>query len=182
MYNTQRHPCSSFLTLLEKHTWYLMTPSGDNAPHPHPPVPIEAFCSLGLDPQTAFREGEGPTRASPEMLLGPDHQKAFWMLLSSVWSTCASSCGEPGDLSGKTHARTCDTGKACVRCVCGSDGSARPIWRTSSRSLPSCSGRASHLRDVSKTLCLDCSARTTVKRKGAKMLTIALCSEMCLPV
>lgn len=67
--------------------------------------------------------------------------------MNVTWPTCASSCGEPGGLNGKTLARTGDTEKVGVRCVSWSDGSAHLTWRTSSRSRPSYSGRAFHLRE-----------------------------------
>lgn len=65
--------------------------------------------------------------------------------ISLMWPTCASSYEEQGDLNGKKHAHTGDTEKVGVLCAFWSDGSAHLTWRTSSRSLPSYSGRAFHL-------------------------------------
>lgn len=37
--------------------------------------------------------------------------------VSLMWPTCASSYGEPGDLNGKTRARTGDTEKVGAQCA-----------------------------------------------------------------
>lgn len=69
-----------------------------------------------------------------------------------LWPTCASSCGEPSGLNGRRHVRRGGTGRVCVQCAFWSGGSIRLIWRTSSRILPSYSGRASHLKDVNRSI------------------------------
>lgn len=60
-------------------------------------------------------------------------------------ATCASSCAGPGGLTWRRLCRRGGTGRAGGPCACGSGGWARRSGRTSSRSLPSCSGRAFHL-------------------------------------
>lgn len=67
------------------------------------------------------------------------HKSCF---LSSF--TCVSSCEGPGGQTWRRRVHTGDTGTACVRCVCGNDGSAHRSGRISIHSLPSCSGTASH--------------------------------------
>lgn len=57
------------------------------------------------------------------------------------------SGGEPGGRSERKRARTRGTGRVAGRCVSGSDGSTRRIWRTSIRIPAICSGRASHLEE-----------------------------------
>lgn len=91
--------------------------------------------------------------------------RSFWQ-----WSTCASSCGEPSDLSGRRPSHRGDTERVDVQCVFGSDGSARPTWRTSIHSLASCNGRAFHLREERDRL---------ASRKHKKQLyaaTLIICS------
>lgn len=80
-------------------------------------------------------------------------------------STCASSCGEPDDPSGRRLSHRGGTGRVGVLCASGNAGSARLTWRTSSRSPASCSDRASHLGDGWMT-CL-------LKRKRTRMRTYA---------
>lgn len=63
-----------------------------------------------------------------------------------VQATCAASCAAPGGRSARRHGRTGGTGRVGGLCACGSGASVRRSARTSSRSRPSCSGRASRLQ------------------------------------
>ena len=108
------------------------------------PTPVFQFTGCPII-RTLFRDllTTIPCRSSDETM-------SLW----SVWPTCASSCGEPGDPSGRRPVHTCDTERAGVQCVSWSDGWAHLTWQTSSHSLPSYSGTAFHLRDT-RTFSLD---------------------------
>ena len=61
-------------------------------------------------------------------------------------SSGGASCAGPGDRSGRSSGCRRRTWTVWLRCVSGSVGSARPIGRSASRSSPTYSGTASHLR------------------------------------
>lgn len=61
----------------------------------------------------------------------------------AVLSSGGASCAAPGGRSGRSCGCTPRTGTAWRPCASGSGGSAHPTVQTSSRSLPSCTCRAS---------------------------------------
>lgn len=91
-----------------------------------------------------------------------------------VRATCAASCVAPGGRNARRHGRTGGTGTAGGPCACGSGASARPSARTSSRSRPSCSGRASRLQGGSESrpqfppLGLACPPVALVRRRSLR--------------
>lgn len=116
------------------------------------------------------------------------------VLLRGGSFTCVSSCEVRGGQTWRMPSRTGGTGRACVRCACGNDAWVRPSARTSIRSLPSCSGRASHLRaqrgkrfitqSWRKTFCLDAHSCVIAHRGSLvqEMKLTGVRAEMCLQV